>query len=602
MNTQLAAIAAKLTAHRLAAASSSQKPSQTIKEIYKGIFQGDFYKSIWDERVLLALQQFIDRDPPNQEVYGAQLAFIKNRTGQVVAINDLFAAFLFLTREDLTTFVARITDPTISQALALLQANGCLDKIRSSSAQPREKLGVFVEELRKEAPSMSEILTSCFEALCARQELGTVNCLLITQPHRIGVVLPVRTMLQPGSGDVKTVITTQETFLSAVSRARGALQSRGWLGTDQDIIFSADQTDATYSGSSITVGAAMAMYSSGRKWQFDPYTAFTGDIDIRDNQWRILRVEGIPEKLSAARQAGIRRVVLPRQNQADVPADCSGLQLVFVDDIKELLGNLTLPQDAAPADTVQQRKIALMHAHCSAQGWQVSAARSIQNGLQFAITPAVDDELTVSIYNTGAHTPKQHQKPHFNNLLALLNGCEASDTPLQNVQKTFNIKNAELREQIKRQFETLRPSEIRTEQYCDYSFVYENGKEKLIVKQYTSGKLQLQGYAGPLYRQALEIIIPQYNLHFPTATLNIADYLTSGKQELNTTPKETPPEVAVALPHIGTDESGKGDYFGPLVIAGVWVDEPLQNSLAQLCPRFQRTFGPPLSRTGLRDP
>lgn len=27
------------------------------------------------------------------------------------------------------------------------------------------------------------------------------------------------------------------------------------------------------------------------------------------------------------------------------------------------------------------------------------------------------------------------------------------------------------------------------------------------------------------------------------------------------------------IPHIGTDESGKGDFFGPLVIAGVMVDE-----------------------------
>ncbi len=27
------------------------------------------------------------------------------------------------------------------------------------------------------------------------------------------------------------------------------------------------------------------------------------------------------------------------------------------------------------------------------------------------------------------------------------------------------------------------------------------------------------------------------------------------------------------IPHIGTDESGKGDFFGPLVVAGVLVDE-----------------------------
>ena len=27
------------------------------------------------------------------------------------------------------------------------------------------------------------------------------------------------------------------------------------------------------------------------------------------------------------------------------------------------------------------------------------------------------------------------------------------------------------------------------------------------------------------------------------------------------------------IAHIGTDESGKGDFFGPLVIAGVLADE-----------------------------
>ncbi|NOR21778.1 MAG: ribonuclease HIII, partial [Candidatus Aminicenantes bacterium] len=34
--------------------------------------------------------------------------------------------------------------------------------------------------------------------------------------------------------------------------------------------------------------------------------------------------------------------------------------------------------------------------------------------------------------------------------------------------------------------------------------------------------------------------------------------------------------------HIGTDESGKGDYFGPLVVAGVFVPEEQQNVLTEL--------------------
>ena len=39
-----------------------------------------------------------------------------------------------------------------------------------------------------------------------------------------------------------------------------------------------------------------------------------------------------------------------------------------------------------------------------------------------------------------------------------------------------------------------------------------------------------------------------------------------------------PPEKG----HIGTDESGKGDYFGPLVVAGVFVPEEQQNVLTEL--------------------
>ena len=34
--------------------------------------------------------------------------------------------------------------------------------------------------------------------------------------------------------------------------------------------------------------------------------------------------------------------------------------------------------------------------------------------------------------------------------------------------------------------------------------------------------------------------------------------------------------------HIGTDESGKGDYFGPLVVAGVFVPDNQKDALLEL--------------------
>jgi ribonuclease HIII len=41
----------------------------------------------------------------------------------------------------------------------------------------------------------------------------------------------------------------------------------------------------------------------------------------------------------------------------------------------------------------------------------------------------------------------------------------------------------------------------------------------------------------------------------------------------------TPPDISTAPSRIGIDESGKGDYFGPLVIAAVFVDRAAEGDL-----------------------
>lgn len=50
----------------------------------------------------------------------------------------------------------------------------------------------------------------------------------------------------------------------------------------------------------------------------------------------------------------------------------------------------------------------------------------------------------------------------------------------------------------------------------------------------------------------------------------------------NNTQPITIKEIPKFNTHIGTDESGKGDYFGPLVIAGVFVDDDTEKKLATI--------------------
>src|SRR4026209_2901540 len=44
-------------------------------------------------------------------------------------------------------------------------------------------------------------------------------------------------------------------------------------------------------------------------------------------------------------------------------------------------------------------------------------------------------------------------------------------------------------------------------------------------------------------------------------------------------------------PHFGVDESGKGDFFGPLVIAGVFVDRPSARQLLDLRVQDSKRIG-----------
>jgi ribonuclease HIII len=125
----------------------------------------------------------------------------------------------------------------------------------------------------------------------------------------------------------------------------------------------------------------------------------------------------------------------------------------------------------------------------------------------------------------------------------------------------------------------------RPEQSCQYRMDFAAGGERVVVKQYTSGTLFLQsaGQAGPLFERLVQAVEGGgTNGHSGTAAGNGAAAITAvpvGKAP--GTPNRAPRGASTGVdvqrpfdpPWIGSDESGKGDYFGPLVACAVWVDE-----------------------------
>jgi ATP-dependent Lon protease len=92
----------------------------------------------------------------------------------------------------------------------------------------------------------------------------------------------------------------------------------------------------------ITIATALASLATGHN--VTPEVAMTGEITLRG---RVLPIGGLKEKTLAAKQAGIKKVILPQHNKKDlveIPEDArDGLEFVFVDHVDEVFDRALKP-------------------------------------------------------------------------------------------------------------------------------------------------------------------------------------------------------------------------------------------------------------------
>jgi ATP-dependent Lon protease len=72
--------------------------------------------------------------------------------------------------------------------------------------------------------------------------------------------------------------------------------------------------------------------------------AMTGEMNL---QGGVLPIGGVKEKILAAKQHGLKTVILPKQNERDVVGLAKlyeGLKLVFVESVEEVLNHVLMPR------------------------------------------------------------------------------------------------------------------------------------------------------------------------------------------------------------------------------------------------------------------
>ncbi len=166
-----------------------------------------------------------------------------------------------------------------------------------------------------------------------------------------GEIIFVEATITPGKGELKLTGQLGEVMKESAAASLSYLKSRATeIGIDPALFDKSDIHVHVPAGAQpkegpsagVTVLTAMASILTGRPVRDD--VAMTGEITLRG---KVLPIGGIKEKVLGAHRAGLRRVLMPSHNEADlddIPADLrKEMQFVMIESIDQVLREALVP-------------------------------------------------------------------------------------------------------------------------------------------------------------------------------------------------------------------------------------------------------------------
>lgn len=324
-----------------------------------------------------------------------------------------------------------------------------------------------------------------------------------------------------------------------------------------------------YEGESIGLGLYVACLVATNQLQPDALTAATGKVEVGG---RVRGVGGIAAKLEAALGSGIRRVVLPEENRdAAAASPAAGeLELVYVERAGEIRAKL-LDTVSGRTELGFEGSIRLARRLLPLYGLAVEDEKPVEHGHRLDVADAASSAI-ITIYSgrrgkVVVGGPQGTARAAAEQLVA-----ERFDTakPVAQPTLTYRIPTAARQDEARRLLIELGAAELApTNDYERWRLRLTRGAANATVVLYTSNKCVVQG---------------QSHAHDEAAAA--IEKANEGLGGSGGTPATTKPAAAPLdlpdLPRIGTDEAGKGDYFGPLVSAAVFLTPELATQLRDL--------------------
>jgi Lon-like ATP-dependent protease len=187
--------------------------------------------------------------------------------------------------------------------------------------------------------------------------IGLVNGLAVYGPN-MGALLEIEVTAAkapvPGTGTITiTGVVDEEEMggrgrtLRRKSMARGSLENVLTVLRLQGVN-TLDYTlhvnfpgGAPIDGPSAGIAMATAIYSAITERPVDNYVAMTGELSIHGT---VKPIGGVVAKVEAARFAGVKKVLVPKENWQDIFEQMEGIQVIAVERLEEVLQHAIIPQ------------------------------------------------------------------------------------------------------------------------------------------------------------------------------------------------------------------------------------------------------------------
>lgn len=251
----------------------------------------------------------------------------------------------------------RIEMPIAQRALELISdyaTNG-----REAVNMVQIAAGMAVTEKRQEISreDIEWVINSCHysprphSTIAAQPDIGLVNGLAVCGPN-MGIVSGVEVAVSTAEAEKGTLNVTgivEEEELPggngqkvrrksmarcSVENVRTALKNVLHVDVDHYDIHVNFPGGTPIDGPSAGITIATAIYSAISKKPVDNQLAMTGEISIRG---KVLPVGGTPAKVEAARQAGLRKVLIPQQNWQDSFSHVEGVEVIPVEQLEDVV-------------------------------------------------------------------------------------------------------------------------------------------------------------------------------------------------------------------------------------------------------------------------